>query len=89
MPRRPGAVVPVATAPPHRARTRVLHTCAGAKEWLLINEKITEKRRLELYKAKHGGLPPPSLKTKLAHSDKIQFKIFRGCCPCLIPKASH
>jgi len=62
---------------------------AGAKEWLAINEQITNKRRTEIYKAKHGGMPPPTMRTKLAHSEKLQFRLFRACCPCLIPKALH
>jgi len=80
---------PLVLFPAFRLQDAIQANTLGAKEWLGINERITEKRRMEIYKAKHGGLPPPTMRTKLAHSDKLQFRAFRCCCPCLVPKTAH
>ena len=83
------SAVHVPSPPPRVCCTTAPVTDMSSSCRLGINERITEKRRMEIYKAKHGGLPPPTMRTKLEHSDKLQFRAFRCCCPCLVPKTAH
>lgn len=76
---------PIVLFPAFRLQQAVQVFTLGETEWMKISGKINGKRMDEIYARKHGGMPRPGFKVDLVYSDKLQHKIFRQLCCCVIP----
>jgi hypothetical protein len=71
---------PLILFPAFRLQDSLQRKSLGETRWLRIIENYNKQKRIEEYKATHGGkLPPDSLSTKIA-------KTF---CPCMFKERVH
>mmetsp|Transcript_14638 Transcript_14638/g.22077 ORF Transcript_14638/g.22077 Transcript_14638/m.22077 type:complete len:178 (-) Transcript_14638:174-707(-) len=71
---------PLILFPAFRLQDALQRHSLGEKAWLRIIENYNKQKKIEEYKATHGGkLPPDPFGTRLAKS----------CCPCMFREKVH
>ena len=71
---------PLVLFPAFRLQDRMQKMSMGEKEWLEIVRSAAEEKRVEEYKATHGGRAPP---------EPLAKKLGKLFCPCFVKSKNY
>jgi hypothetical protein len=71
---------PLILFPAFRLQDALQKFSLGERAWLGIIESYYDQKRIEDYRANHGGKLPP---------EPIQKVVARACCPCFFSERVH